>query len=132
MSFSDPIADLLTRIRNATRARHRFVDVQWSKMKEQIVNILQQQGFVEGHLIREEGVAKRMRVFLKYGPSRRPILNQLVRVSKPGSRRYVGREHIPNVLGGMGLAIVSTSQGIMSGEDARRKGVGGELLCKVW
>ncbi len=130
MSMHDPIADLLTRIRNARKARHRFVDFPISKMKVNIVRILREQGFVENYLVNEED--RKGRAFLKYVEGREPVIQGLKRISSPGIRRYVNAHKIPRVLGGMGIAIVSTSKGIMDGESARRQKLGGELLCLVW
>jgi small subunit ribosomal protein S8 len=130
MSMHDPIADLLTRIRNAKQARHRYVDFRVSKIKVNIIKILQEQGFVENFLINDE--AGKGRVFLKYANGREPVIQGLKRVSTPGLRRYVCTRQIPKVLGGMGIAIVSTSKGVMDGESARKQKLGGELLCLVW
>lgn len=130
MSMHDPIADLLTRIRNARTARHRYVDFHVSKIKVNIIRILQEQGFVENFLVNEE--AGKGRVFLKYAQGREPVIQGLKRISTPGLRRYVHSYKIPKVLGGMGVAIVSTSRGVMDGESARKQKLGGELLCLVW
>jgi small subunit ribosomal protein S8 len=126
----DPIADLLTRIRNGKSAKHRYVDFYPSKLKVNILKIMQQQGFLDHFLIDEE--AGNGRVFLKYLRGREPVIQGLKRVSTPGLRRYVNVQQIPRVLGGMGIAIISTSQGVMDGESARRQKLGGELLCLVW
>jgi small subunit ribosomal protein S8 len=124
----DPIADLLTRIRNAKLAKHRYVDFRLSKMK--IVKVLLEQGFVDNYLVNDEkGEA---RVFLRYTAGREPVLQGLKRMSAPGLRRYVNYKKIPRVLGGMGTAILSTPKGIIDGETARKMRVGGELLCLVW
>ena len=130
MAFNDPIAELLTKLRNAQRAEHRFVDIYLSKIKKNILDILKQQGFIENYLLDEQ--RNKMRVFLRYNKSRKPIISGLKRVSKPGLRKYVGCNDIPMVLGGIGIAILSTSQGVMDGKQAREKQVGGELLCYVW
>jgi small subunit ribosomal protein S8 len=129
MSFSDPIADLLTRIRNASRAKHRYVDVWRTKVKESLVTVLQEAGFIDGFLIDAE--KKRMRVFLKYAEGRKPLVEELIRISSPGLRRYIGYREIPEIDGGMGLVVLSTPEGILDGKTARRKKVGGELLCFV-
>ena len=128
MSLSDPIADLLTRIRNGARAKHRYIDVSHTKIKGHLVQVFQDRGFVEKFLVDEE--KKRMRVFLKYD-GREPLVEQLVRVSSPGLRRYIGYREIPKIDGGMGLVVLSTPLGVMDGELAREKKVGGELLCLV-
>lgn len=129
----DPIADFLTRIRNATKAEHRYVDVSWSKVKQNIAEILKSQGFVENYLVqRDENQRGTMRVFLKYAEGRKPVIQGLKRVSTPGSRKYVGHDDIPRFYGGMGLSIISTSQGVMAGMEARKRKIGGELLCLIW
>ena len=130
MSMSDPIADLLTRIRNAKTARNRFVDFSFSKEKASIVEILQKQGFVDNFLVDEK--SGRVRAFLRYGKGREPVLQGLKRMSSPGLRRYVGYQNIPRIYGGMGVAILSTPKGIIDGQRARDLKVGGELLCLVW
>ncbi|NGX54922.1 MAG: 30S ribosomal protein S8 [Chlamydiae bacterium] len=130
--MNDTVADLLTRIRNAGGARHRYTDVRWSNAKESIVKILKNQGFVAHFLIKEEKKKKTMRIFLKYGEDRLPVIQGLKRVSKPSLRQYLSSQKIPRVMGGMGIAIVSTSQGVMEGSLAREKNLGGEFLCQVW
>jgi small subunit ribosomal protein S8 len=131
-SVSDPIADLLTRIRNALGAQHRYVDVDWSRLKENIVSLLKEQGFIAHFLVRKDDKKGTMRIFLKYTDDRQSLIQGLRRVSSPGLRRYVGWREIPRVLGGMGIAIVSTSKGILADSKAREEKVGGELLCLVW
>lgn len=133
MALSDPIADFLTRIRNATNSQHRYVDVSWSKVKENIAGILKNLGFIESFLVKHESKQRgTIRLFLKYSNGRQPVIQGLKRVSKPGLRRYVGYEDIPLYYGGMGVSIVSTSQGVMSGNEAKERKIGGELLCLVW
>jgi small subunit ribosomal protein S8 len=133
MAVSDPLADFLTRIRNSTRAQHRYVDVSWSKMKQTLAEILKQQGFIENYLVKvDECQRGTIRLFLKYTKGRRPVIQGLKRISKPGLRKYVGHQDIPRFYGNMGLSIVSTSSGIMAGKEASEKGIGGELLCLVW
>ena len=132
-AISDPIADFLTRIRNATRAQHRFVDVDWSVMKQNIAEILKTYGFIDNVLIKH--VSKQrgtIRVFLMYTEARQPVIQGIKRMSKPGLRRYVGHQDIPHFYGGLGLSILSTSNGVMAGYEASTKKVGGELLCLVW
>ena len=126
----DPIADLLTRIRNAKTAKHRFVDFHPSKIKMEIVKVLHQQGFIDKYLVNEE--KKQARLFLKYEGGREPVIKGLNRVSRPSLRRYVGYKQIPRIFGGMGIAILSTPNGIIDGETARKNKIGGELLCLVW
>ena len=129
---TDPIADLLTRIRNGSRARHSRVDMPSSKLKIEIARILKDEGYVVNFKVVEEKGKKTLRVFLRYTPDRRSVITDLKRVSRPGSRRYVGKFEIRQVVGGMGIAIVSTPRGLMTGQAARKEGVGGELLCEVW
>lgn len=126
----DPIADLLTRIRNAKNARHRFVDFRPSKIKMEIVKVLHEQGYVESFMTNEE--KGKARLFLKYSAGREPVIKGLDRISSPSLRRYVGYKKIPRIFGGMGIAILSTPDGIIDGETARKKKIGGELLCLVW
>jgi small subunit ribosomal protein S8 len=126
----DPIADLLTRIRNAKQAKRRFVDFRPSKIKMEIVKVLHQQGFVDKFMVnKEKGQA---RLFLKYAGGREPVIKGLNRISCSSVRRYVGYREIPRIFGGMGIAILSTPGGIIDGETARLKKLGGELLCLVW
>ena len=129
---TDPIADFLTRIRNGARARHSRVDMPSSKLKIEIARILKDEGYIVNFKMVEEKGKKTLRVFLRYTPERRSVITDLKRVSRPGSRRYVGKFEIRQVVGGMGIAIVSTPRGLMTGQAARKEGVGGELLCEVW
>lgn len=131
MNFNDPIADFLTRIRNGGKAEHRFVDIPWSKMKQRLAEILQQNGFIESYLVKVEDTRGTIRVFLKYTAGRVPVINQIKRVSKPGLRRYVSKDEIPHFFGGLGVPVLSTSKGILSGAEAHDQNVGGELLCLV-
>jgi len=130
MAHTDTIADLLTRLRNAVRARHRYIDFRLSKMKLEVVKLLEKQGFIEHMLVNNE--QRKVRVFLKYDIDREPVLQGLKRHSSPGLRKYVTSERIPRVNGGLGIAVVSTSQGLMDGETARKAKIGGELICLVW
>ena len=133
MAISDPVADFLTRIRNAIKAQHRYVDVDWSKMRQTLAEILKSQGFIENSLVKvDDGQRGTIRLFLKYANGRRPVIQGLKRISKPGLRRYVGHQDIPRFYGNMGLSIVSTSQGVMPGNEAKQRGIGGELLCLIW
>ncbi len=133
MSMTDPIADMLTRIRNAQHARHRRVDVPASRMKTSIAKILQAEGYITNSRTIEEEKKAVLRIFLKYEDTRGSgVIRGLERVSKPGRRVYVSCETIPRVRGGYGTSILSTSHGLMTGVQARQKGVGGELLCQVW
>lgn len=132
MSMTDPIADMLTRIRNANKARHESVEIPSSKVKYAVARILREEGFVKHFKYirnKKQGVLK---VFLKYGPDRERVINGITRVSKPGLRRYVGVDEISWVRGGLGVSILSTSKGIVTGKVARKEGVGGEVICNVW
>jgi small subunit ribosomal protein S8 len=135
MSMTDPIADMLTRMRNAIERRHPSVDIPHSKIKESIAHILRDEGFVQGVEIVPDSKNKQfraIRVTLKYTEERRPVLTHLRRLSTPGRRLYTGANTIPRALGGMGLVIVSTPQGVITGSRARREKVGGELICEIW
>ena len=133
MTMSDPIADMLTRIRNANTAKHDTVDVPASKTKIAIANILVDEGYIEKYEMIEDGCFKTMRLTLKYGADKNEkIITGLKRVSKPGLRIYVGKEELPKVLGGLGIAILSTNQGIITDKQARKLQVGGEVLAFVW
>ena len=129
---TDPIADLLTRIRNGALAKHPRVEMPSSKMKIEIARILKEEGYLANYKVVEEKGKKTLRVFLRYTPDRHCVITDLKRISRPGSRRYVGKFGIKPVVGGMGIAIVSTPRGLMTGTSARKEGVGGELLCEVW
>ena len=132
MSVNDPIADFLTRIRNALNAEHDTVDIPASRLKAEMARILREQGYVEGYSTEPARVGEVLRIQLRYTEDRKSVISGLERVSKPGRRTYVNSKEIPKVLGGMGTAIVSTSQGVMTGHDARRAGVGGEVVAEVW
>jgi small subunit ribosomal protein S8 len=129
---TDPIADFLTRIRNGLRADHDEVEMPSSAFKAEIARILQEQGYIDGYETESARVGKVLRVRLKYTEDRKPVISGIERLSKPGRRRYVNAGEVPRVYGGMGTAIVSTSRGVMTGHDARRQGVGGELVARVW
>jgi small subunit ribosomal protein S8 len=129
---TDPIADLLTRIRNASRAKHSRVDLPSSKLKVEVARILKEEGYVANYKVVEEKGNKTLRVFLRYTPDRQPIITDLKRVSRPGSRRYIAKTGIRQVVGGMGISILSTPRGLMTGQAARKAGLGGELMCEVW
>jgi small subunit ribosomal protein S8 len=132
MSVTDPIADMLTRIRNANTANHKTVDVPASRVKYAIAQILQDEGFIESFERIEGGALGTIRIQLRYGPEKEKIITGLRRISRPGLRVYTGKTEIPRVLGGLGLVIISTPQGIMSGKRAKKQGVGGEVLAYVW
>ena len=129
---TDPIADLLTRIRNAAKAKHPRVDLPSSKLKVEVARILKDEGYLSNYKVVEEKGKKTLRVFLRYTPDRRSVITDLKRISRPGSRRYIGKTGIRPVVGGMGISILSTPRGLMTGQSARKQGVGGELLCEVW
>ncbi len=129
---TDPIADLLTRIRNANNAYHDSLEISGSKIKVEVVRILQDEGFIKGYEVIKDPKQDRIKVSLKYGPRRERVITNLKRVSKPGLRVYTGHETLPRVLRGLGIAIVTTSQGVMTAKEARRRGIGGEVLCHVW
>ncbi len=132
MSMSDPIADLLTRIRNASSAEHEKVDIPSSRLKVRITEILKEEGFIKNFRLIEDKKQGTLRVYLKYGPGNEKIISGLVRVSKPGRRVYVAKDKIPSILGGMGVAILSTSQGVMTDRAVRKQKLGGEVLAYVW
>jgi small subunit ribosomal protein S8 len=133
MSMSDPIADMLTRIRNANTAKHNTVDVPSSKMKVAIADILTNEGYIQGYEIIEDGVKKTMRITLKYGKDKNEkVISGIKRISKPGLRVYANTDELPRVLGGMGTAIVSTNKGVITDKEARKLGVGGEVIAYVW
>ena len=131
MTISDPIADMLTRIRNAVMVRHDSVLVPTSKMKLSIARILKDEGFISDYAVLRGQPHRSIKIYLKYSEENQPILSGLERVSKPGLRVYVERKEIPRVRGGLGIAIISTSKGVMTGQQAWRQGIGGELLCYV-
>src|ERR1700720_4579672 len=132
MAISDPVADMLTRIRNAVMARHPKVDVPASKLKMEIARILKEEGFVTNFKLAEEGNKKSIRIYLKYTPGNVPVISRIERVSRPGGRVDVGSKEVPRVLGGLGINILTTPRGVMTGSTARKEGVGGEVLCHVW
>ena len=132
MSLTDPVADFLARIRNAINARHQKVDVPASKLKLEIARILKEEGFIANYKPVEEEGQKLVRVYLKYGNDNEAAISSVSRISRPGCRVYVGRNEIPRVLGGMGINILTTPKGVMTGRQARKEGVGGEILCEVW
>jgi small subunit ribosomal protein S8 len=132
MNMTDPVADLLTRIRNGVRAKLTKVDVPRSKLKVEIARILKEEGYISNFKLSEDDKQGNLRVFLKYGPGMERVITDLQRVSRPGCRIYCGKDQIPRVYGGLGINILSTSRGLMTGKAAAREGVGGEILCNVW
>ncbi len=132
MNLTDPVADFLTRIRNAHGARHQKLDVPVSKLKTEIARILKDEGYIANYKPVEENNQALLRVYLKYGVDNVPAIRDLKRISKPGCRVYVGKEEIRRVQGGLGISIMTTPKGVMTGRQARRENVGGEILCEVW
>jgi len=132
MNVTDPIADMLTRIRNASAARHRELTLPSSRVKREIARILTEEGFIDGFSTSQDGVQEMLILRLKYVEGRTPVVSGLKRISKPGLRVYARKTEIPRVLGGLGMAILSTSRGIMTGSQARKLNLGGEVLCYVW
>ena len=137
--MTDPISDMLTRIRNAVSAKHTRVDMPASRLKAEIARILQDEGYIQGFRLAEEPAEKAgreprhvIRMFLKYGPHGEKVISGIERISRPGRRVYLGVEEVPTVLGGLGTSILTTSRGVMTGRAARKAGVGGEVLCNVW
>jgi small subunit ribosomal protein S8 len=132
MSLTDPVADFLTRIRNSIRAGHQKLDVPASKLKTEIARILKEEGYIANYKpVEEEGRAV-LRVYLKYGANNEAVIRDLSRISRPGCRVYVRHDQIKRVQGGLGISIITTPRGVMTGRQARREGVGGEILCEVW
>lgn len=129
---SDPISDMLTRIRNGLAAHHHKVDIPGSKVKIEIARILKEQGYVANYRLASDGSKHTIKVYLKYRPDRSPVISELKRVSKPGRRIYADSGEIPRVIGGMGVCIMTTSRGVLTGKEAKRQGVGGEVLCTVY
>lgn len=132
MTMSDPVADMLTRIRNANMVHHDRVEVPGSSLKRSIAQILKDEGFIRDFDWTEDNKQGVLRVYMKYGPNKEQVINGLKRISKPGLRVYVQRDAVPKVLGGLGIAILSTSRGVLSDRQARRERVGGEVICYVW
>ncbi|WP_312650437.1 30S ribosomal protein S8 [Proteiniclasticum sp.] len=132
MVMTDPIADLLTRVRNANSARHEVVEVPSSKVKKAVANILLEEGYVKGIEEYNDGVVPMMRIALKYGSNKEKVITGLKRISKPGLRVYCKAEEVPKVLNGLGVAVISTSKGVLADREARKLGLGGEVICYIW
>jgi small subunit ribosomal protein S8 len=138
MSMTDPVADFLTRLRNAARAQHHDVVIPSSKLKRELARILKEQGYIDAYQIVPAGTggntspSEQITVTLKYTEDRKPVISGIQRVSRPGQRTYVDHAHIPRIQGGMGTAIISTSKGVMTGHEARQQGIGGEVVARVW
>lgn len=132
MAMTDPIADMLTRIRNANSANHKTVDIPSSNMKRTLAEILLNEGYVKGFNVIQDDKQGILRVQLKYGPNKEKVITGIKRISKPGLKVYAKNDEVPRVLGGLGIAIISTSKGVITDKDARKLGVGGEVICYVW
>lgn len=130
--MTDPIADMLTRIRNGNSAKHKTVEIPASRMKKELAQILLDEGYIKGYNVTQDGKQGIITVELKYGPNNEKVISGIKRISKPGLRIYVKGNEIPRVLGGLGIAIISTSKGIVADKEARKLGVGGEVICYVW
>ncbi len=130
-AVSDPVADMLMRIRNGFRARHQRVDMPSSKLKIEIARVLKEEGYISNYKVSEEKKKQTLRVFLRYGPDGASVISKIERASRPGRRLYVGAREIPKVLGGLGVNVLTTPQGVMTGKAARKARVGGEILCNV-
>lgn len=132
MVMTDPIADMLTRIRNASSVNHEQVDIPASRMKQELARIFKEEGYIRDYKVIRDGTRPIIRVFLKQGPGKTRVISGIRRISKPGLRVYAGKNEIPRVLGGLGVAVLSTSKGVLSDRQARKEGVGGEVICYVW
>ena len=132
MKITDPIADMLTRVRNASNARHATVQMPFSKIKLAIAKIMEEEGYINGFDVQTDGNRRTLRLQLKYDSERRPVVNGVRRVSRPGLRVYAGMHDIPRILGGLGTVVISTNRGIMTGREARRRHLGGELIAEIW
>ena len=132
MGMTDPVADFLTRVRNASRANHSHVDIPASGIKREIARVLAEERFIDNFAYYDDGKQGQLRLYLRYGEGEISVIRDLQRISKPGLRRYVPKDGLPRILRGLGIAIISTSRGVMTDRDARKMGVGGEVLCSVW
>jgi small subunit ribosomal protein S8 len=132
MVMADPIADFLTRIRNANSVNHEKVEIPASNMKKTLAEIFKEEGLIKGYEFIEDGKQGILRLYLKYGTNNEKVITGIKRISKPGLRVYVNKDEVPRVLGGLGLAVISTSQGVMTDKEARKRGLGGEVICYIW
>ena len=132
MTMTDPIADMLTRIRNANTAGHKTVDIPASKMKKSIAGILKEEGYIEDFKVTDDNKRGVITVTMKYGPDKERVISGIRKISKPGLKSYAKANEIPRVLGGLGIAVISTSKGVISDKEARKLGIGGEVICYVW
>jgi len=130
--MTDPISDMLTRVRNAAQARHATVDIPSSRIKEEIARILKEEGYIKSYSLVKKENWPYVRLTLKYTPAKQRVISELKRISKPGIRKYVSRDELPEVLGGLGISIISTSKGVMTGKKAKSLGIGGEVLCTIF
>lgn len=130
--MTDPIADMLTRIRNGIHAKHDSVEIPASKVKKALAQVLLEEGYIDGYNVNDEGVQGKIIIDLKYGPNDEKVISGIRRISKPGLRVYVNKDEVPRVLGGLGIAVISTSKGIVTDRVARKEGIGGEVICYVW
>ena len=132
MSVTDPIADMLTRLRNALAARHPKVDIPASNLKVEVARILKEEGYINTYRVADEDGKRVIKLYLKYQADSSPVISRIERVSKPGRRVYAGSKEIPSIIGGMGINVLTTPKGVMTGKKARKEGLGGEILCNVW
>ena len=132
MGMTDPVADMLTRIRNGSHARKKWVDLPASKLKKELARILAEEHFIDRYTLTEDTKQGTLRIYLKYGKNEEPVIQGITRISKPGLRKYSRSRELPRVLNGLGVAIVTTSSGVMTDRDARKNGVGGEIICYIW
>lgn len=132
MSITDPIADMLTVIRNGCKAKLKRVEVPASRLKQDVLKVLLMEKFINNYKYIEDQKQGRLRIYLKYTDEEKPVITGIQKISTPGLRRYADKKHVPRVQGGLGIAIMTTSQGVMTGKEARKKGIGGEVLCRVW
>jgi small subunit ribosomal protein S8 len=132
MAISDPIADMLTVIRNGCKAKLKRVEVPASRLKQDVLKVLLMEKFINNYKYIEDGKQGRLRIYLKYTDEEKSVISGIQKISKPGLRRYADKKHVPRIRGGLGVAILTTSHGVMTGKEARHKGIGGEVLCRVW
>ncbi len=132
MTMSDPIADFLTQIRNANNVQHEKVEIPASKLKTEIARIMKEEGFISDYRFIEDKKQGKLRIYLKYGPNSEKVVSGLKRISRPGLRVYANKDELPKVLGGLGIAVISSSKGLLSDNEARSEGIGGEVICYIW
>ena len=132
MSMSDPIADFLTQIRNANDVYHEKIEIPASRLKTEVARIMKEEGFISDYKYIEDNKQGKLRIYMKYGPNREKVVSGLKRISKPGLRVYANKDELPKVLGGIGVAVISSSRGLVTDKEARKEGIGGEVLCYIW